>query len=555
MLAPWPACGRYLRFPSRVTQQQHYTRLACIWVNKPLKDTGSAATARVMFVYVRYIALICVLIGSIAAGALAFVFATQAKKELSASAFQEHRTIADTAASGLWRRYLPLTPQTVMTTAGPMVVPVDTAKFPADAVKFLKQYPVSRVAIYAFRNGQPIKLATSNDAKWMDEKSMPVDLIKLDAVAKGYATKRQLTATDGSGKKVRLLQSLIPVPRANAEGELVNGCIDNYRSDVCVPEMFVESITDLTGSFTKIDYFQYLFTGIAVAMFVIIVTIVIVTVSRAESIIAKQHEVNLELTAAAAAAEAQSRDKSMFLASISHELRTPLNAIIGFSEIIKTEGRNGLIKQHQEYIDDIHASGKHLLALINDILDYSKAEAGKLQIEYSDADLLKLIRNCMRMVLPRAEAAQVTLVENLPKTAVVITTDIKKLKQVLLNLLSNAVKFTPAGGEVRISAWEDVITKDIIIEVKDTGIGIAPKDISRVMMPFVQVDSALSRRFEGTGLGLPLSKKFVESMGGQFYIESEVNKGTTITARLPSKPDHLPQASQDNAHVTSPDAS
>lgn len=504
-----------------------------------------------MFVYVRYIALVCVLVGSIAAGVLAYIFAGKVKSELDQATFDEHATIAQTVGGGLWRRYFPLQPQTVMTTAGPMAIPVDTSKFPAEATLFLKQYPVERIALYAFRDGKTMKLATSNTNNWTDDQGGQVDLVQLDAVQKGYAVKRFISSTTADGKKVHLFQSIIPIPRATSEGEQVRNCILDYKASQCAPEVFVEILSEMDTEYGKIFLYQWIFTGIAASLFIIVVTIVLVTVSRAETIIAKQHEVNLELTAAAAAAEAQSRDKSMFLASISHELRTPLNAIIGFSEIIKTEGRGGLIKQHQDYVDDIHNSGKHLLALINDILDFSKAEAGKLQIEYSDADLLKLIRNCMRMVLPRAEGAQVMLIENLPKTPLVITTDIKKLKQVMLNLLSNAVKFTPAGGEVRVSTWEDVVTKDIVIEVKDSGIGIAPKDISRVMMPFVQVDSALSRRFEGTGLGLPLSKKFIESMGGQFFIESEVNKGTTITVRLPAHPDPttIPSSQETQEHV------
>ena len=245
-----------------------------------------------------------------------------------------------------------------------------------------------------------------------------------------------------------------------------------------------------------------------------------VAVQKAEVLVSKQHEANLELIAAVAQAEAQSQDKSQFLASVSHELRTPLNAIIGFSDIIRNEVREQLPKAHQEYLDDINASGKHLLSLINDILDFSKAEAGKLQIEWAETDATKIIRNSLRMVLPRAETAQVTLVEDVPGQHLVIVTDAKKLKQVLLNLLSNAVKFTPAGGEVRCHAWVDVVSGALTIEVRDTGIGIAPKDISRVMTPFGQVDSALSRKYEGTGLGLPLSKKFIESMGGKFTIES-----------------------------------
>ena len=269
-----------------------------------------------------------------------------------------------------------------------------------------------------------------------------------------------------------------------------------------------------------------------VGIFGVLILILIYTTQRAESIIAKQHEVNLELTAAAASAEAENRDKSQFLANISHELRTPLNAIIGFSEIIKKEAIDQLEPSHQEYIRDIHGSGIHLLSLINDILDFSKAEAGKLEVDLTEIDINKLVINSMRLVIPRAENAQVTLIEDLPKEHVICIADGKKLKQVMLNLLSNAVKFTPAGGEVRVSAWEQVIDNRVCVQVKDSGIGIAPKDIAKVMMPFGQVDNKLSRKYEGTGLGLPLSKKFIEIMGGEFVIESEINEGTTITLKL-----------------------
>ncbi|NET71374.1 MAG: sensor histidine kinase [Sphaerospermopsis sp. SIO1G2] len=254
---------------------------------------------------------------------------------------------------------------------------------------------------------------------------------------------------------------------------------------------------------------------------------------RAESIIAKQHEVNLELTAAAAAAESENRDKSMFLANISHELRTPLNAIIGFSEILGNELGRILEQQHKDYIHDIHNSGKHLLSLINDILEFSKAEAGKLDIDISEIDGSKMVKNSVRLMIPRAEEGQITLIEDLPSKPFIMTTDAKKLKQVLLNLLSNSVKFTPPNGQVKISAWQDAVRERVIFIVSDTGIGIAPKDISKVMAPFGQVESNLSRRYEGTGLGLPLSKRLIELMGGTFSIESEVGVGTTISLDMP----------------------
>lgn len=485
-----------------------------------------------MFTYVRYIAIVCVVAGSIISALLARVFVGEAKSQIFKSLFSEHITIAETVASGLWRKYAPLSPQIVQTPSGPVTVPVNAAAFPLDARRYLNQYDVSRIVMYTFKDNQLYKLATNSDDTWKEVDGAPLSLVQLNRVMQGFPVTRVVKAIAPSGNKVTIFQSLIPVPRATSDGERVRTCLTQHNAQ-CVPEIFIESISDASDAVGKVLEYQWLLIGTSVILFLIVGGVVLTTVARTENIISKQHEVNLELTAAAASAEAQSRDKSMFLANISHELRTPLNAIIGFSEIIKHEAQSTLIKQHQEYIEDIHASGKHLLALINDVLDYSKAEAGKLQIEYSEADMLKLTRNCLRMVMPRAEEAQVMLVENLPKTPLAITTDVKKLKQVLLNLFSNAVKFTPAGGEVKVSVWEDIVTKDMVVEVRDTGIGIAPKDISRVMMPFVQVDSTLARRFEGTGLGLPLSKKLIESMNGQFYIESEINKGTTITFRLP----------------------
>ncbi|MBN8531163.1 MAG: HAMP domain-containing histidine kinase, partial [Alphaproteobacteria bacterium] len=280
--------------------------------------------------------------------------------------------------------------------------------------------------------------------------------------------------------------------------------------------------------------FQMIGTFGIIVIFVILFASLILTARRAELIIAKQHEKNLDLTAAAARAEAASREKSQFLANISHELRTPLNAIIGFSDIIKNETLGAIaIPQYKEYISDIHTSGTHLLSLINDILDYSKAEAGKLELEVAEVEIGKTIKTSMRLVEPRAEAAQVTLVQDLPKEPQVLKTDAKKLKQVLLNLLSNAVKFTPAGGQVKVSSWHNLGEDSVSIVVQDTGIGIAPKDIPKAMTPFGQVDSELSRKYEGTGLGLPLTKKFVETMGGKFEITSELGVGTTITITLP----------------------
>ncbi len=296
----------------------------------------------------------------------------------------------------------------------------------------------------------------------------------------------------------------------------------------------LEILHDISVPWGKFVNLQIYGTIGVILMFLVFMAVWFVSSNRAEAIISKQYEINLELAAAAAAAQAENRDKSQFLANVSHELRTPLNAIIGFSEIIKSEVIAMLQeRKYHDYINDIHSSGVHLLSLINDILEYSKAEAGKLELEVSEINATKMIQNSMRLLAPRAESAQVILTEALPKEQIILVIDGKKFKQILLNLLSNAVKFTPPNGEVRVSAWRNISDDTYSFEVKDSGIGIAAKDISRAMSPFGQVDNKLSRKYEGTGLGLPLTKKFVELMGGKFSIQSEVNVGTTVTFTLP----------------------
>lgn len=279
---------------------------------------------------------------------------------------------------------------------------------------------------------------------------------------------------------------------------------------------------------------QLVLLGGSIAALLLVFVLGYLNIRRAENLIAKQFEENASLIAMAATAKEENQQKSQFLANITHELRTPLNAIIGFSDILRNEFVPGPGQSnHTNYIGDIHSAGTHLLSLINDILDFSKAEAGKLELEVTEVNAVKMIQNCLRLMQPRAEIAQVRLVEALPKDPIILTTDGKKFKQVLLNLLSNAVKFTPPNGKVQVSAWVDLSEDAWVFEVRDSGIGIAPKDISRAMSPFGQVDNALSRKFEGTGLGLPLTKKFVELMGGHFSIDSELNKGTTVTFSLP----------------------
>jgi GAF domain-containing protein len=231
--------------------------------------------------------------------------------------------------------------------------------------------------------------------------------------------------------------------------------------------------------------------------------------------------------------EVASQHKSEFLANMSHELRTPLNAILGFSEVL-AQGMFGEVNEKQtEYLHDILESGRHLLSLINDILDLSKIEAGRMELEVSEFDLPQAIQNALTLIRERALRRGIALHHVIDDRVAGIRADERKVKQVLLNLLSNAIKFTPEGGRVDVGArlHDDVAE----VSVTDTGIGIAPTDQDKVFEEFRQVGTA-DKKAEGTGLGLTLSRKFIELHGGKIWVQSEVGRGSTFTFTLPVSP-------------------
>ena len=241
-----------------------------------------------------------------------------------------------------------------------------------------------------------------------------------------------------------------------------------------------------------------------------------------------------QLLAAKDTAERADRAKGEFLATISHELRTPLNAIIGFSEIMGQElfGPMGH-PNYKEYTQDIRTSGTHLLNIINDILDVSRAQAGMIVLSDDTVDLAEVVETCLRLLGPQAEGQGLSLEADLAPTTIRVRGDRQRLSQVLLNLLSNAIKFTADGNvTVRLRGDREM---GVVLEVIDTGIGIAEHDLERVMEPFTQVDSTLSRAHQGTGLGLPLSRLVVELHDGTLTIESTFGQGTVATVRLPGK--------------------
>jgi PAS domain S-box-containing protein len=228
--------------------------------------------------------------------------------------------------------------------------------------------------------------------------------------------------------------------------------------------------------------------------------------------------------------ESASRHKSEFLANMSHELRTPLNAVIGFSEVLGERMFGELNDKQAEYVQDINASGTHLLSLINDILDLSKIEAGHMELELTHFHLPQAIENALVLVRERALRRGLTLEQSIDPGLGELQGDERKIKQVLLNLLSNAIKFTPAGGRVAVRA--DRVDEHVEVVVSDTGVGIAPEHHEAVFEEFRQVGAA-EKRAEGTGLGLALARKFIELHGGRIWVKSQVGAGSTFTFTLP----------------------
>ncbi|HKD48163.1 MAG TPA: ATP-binding protein [Rhizomicrobium sp.] len=250
--------------------------------------------------------------------------------------------------------------------------------------------------------------------------------------------------------------------------------------------------------------------------------------AKVDLLTAREEELELALREAKEA----NRAKSEFLAVMSHELRTPLNAILGFSEIIHSLSFGSDIPRYQDYAGDIHRAGAHLLSVINDILDLSKAESGKFELHREPAHLEAIVQESVRLVRERALAAGVQMKVDLPVLPL-LSLDQLRFKQILLNLLSNAVKFTPSGGTITLKGGVQP-EGTVRLAVADTGIGMAPETIPIALEAYRQVGLSRARHHEGTGLGLPLVKSLVEMHGGSLSIESTLHVGTTVTIEFPA---------------------
>lgn len=323
-------------------------------------------------------------------------------------------------------------------------------------------------------------------------------LLTLVVLAVTYAVAVNLTLT-------RPLRSLAAVARQVTSGDLT----------ARAPPRGTAQVTALTDDFNEM------------------VAILVQSLHEEEQVVRQLRRKTREL-------EEANRHKSHFLANVSHELKTPLNAIIGFADILSAEHHGTLNQRQLDYMKRIFAAGQHLLAMISDLIDIAKLDLGSMSLKVAEVDVTPTIRDLVDMLGPQIQEKHHHVACQLPEEGIVIETDPRRFRQIILNLLSNAIKFTPAEGEIRIGARRDA--GRVCISVADNGVGIARADRERIFEDFVQLDSVLHRRHEGTGIGLPLSRRLAVLMHGEISLESQPGEGSTFEVTLPLRADRPPPA-------------
>lgn len=365
------------------------------------------------------------------------------------------------------------------------------------------------------------------------------------------------------------LTALLPLPEQiaqttyqrifDADGRLIadsgvriDGLPISHREPIVVDGKIVGSVDVATSASPLIWRALAAFLlgiGFSAAIYIILRVLPLRALDRSLSLLAEAHrrlQAQAEATDEARKdAERANRSKSEFLANMSHEFRTPLNAIIGYSEMIRnapTRAGEDPTKRHREYAGDIHESGQMLLRLIGDLLDLSKAEAGRIDLDKRTFDIHATVRRCRAMIEGRARNSGVTLTTEISDGApLAIHADELRVKQVLLNILSNAVKFTPRGGSIAVCA-ERTADGGVEIAVRDTGAGMDPALIPRALEPYRQLEQEAAIKSQGTGLGLPLSNRLMELHGGRLVIESALGRGTTVRLIFPPPPETRPSS-------------
>jgi len=462
----------------------------------------------------------------VAAGtAVAELSRTLAVEQLERMAESNNSALTHTFANGVWGRFEAFIIGAHELTPDQLRAHPQTAELRGAIETLMAGTSVVRIKLYDLNALTVFSTDAAQIGEYLEDDSEEAEIAHFRRAVAGGTVSELERLDEASGDKgapaVRwVLSSYVPVQRGGKAGS-VEGVVEIY--------------TDVTDVYAYIGHGELLHVAVIGGAFLVVFVLLLVVVWRAERVVERQHHRNLELAASTARGEAASRAKSEFLANMSHELRTPLNAIIGFSTMVRDEvaGPVGNAK-YREYAADIGTAGQHLLSVINDVLDLVRIDSGKMGLKATTLDLAGTVMSVVRLLETEASTAEVSISLETESRLRPIDTDETKLRQILVNLISNAIKFTPTGGSVSVKIRQEPQSLMTRITVADTGIGMKETDIPVALAPFGQIDSALNRKYSGTGLGLPLSQRFARLLGGDLEIESALGEGTRITVVLPT---------------------
>jgi two-component system cell cycle sensor histidine kinase PleC len=440
---------------------------------------------------------------------------------LERMAEQNNVNVAQVLSNVLWSRNAPLMEALASADPAKLKQHPGVAQLRQEILNFVEDAPVYRVKIFD-RDGDVIFSTDAGQIGTNVQDRAGFAAAIAGQVKNELARKNSFSLTESVTVDRDLMSSYIPIYR-NGPGSEIVGVFEVY-DDVTI---FLRDISRGVALQVAILFLITLGAYLALIWFV----------RRGDQLLRAEHARSLELAQIVARAETASKAKSEFLANMSHELRTPLNSVIGFAEILSCEGFGPLGDQrYLAYAKEIGDGGRNLLTIINNTLDLSKIELGTAQLNLRPVDPAAVVRSVVAELDREIQESKVAVSVEIDPGTSSIQSDEAKVKQILLNLISNGLKFTPAGGKVTIRVGGSADRRMVHLEICDTGIGIAPGDVAVALAPFGQVDSALNRRYQGAGLGLPLAKGLAELLGGRLEIAGTPGAGTTVAVTLPVRP-------------------
>jgi len=438
--------------------------------------------------------------------------------EMEEMAEQNNVNVARVLANLLWTRDAATLEQLSKTDPETWKNRPEVAALRQEILAFIHDAPVYRLKIYD-RQGHTLFSTDANQVGEDESDDEGFQSALRDRVFSELARANTFSVTESTVVDRDLLSSYVPIYRSGSGSEIV-GVFEVY-DDV------TEFLRDINRGIASQVAIVLLTTG---AVYLVLIWYV----RHGDHLLRAEHARSLALVESVARAEAASKEKSQFLANMSHELRTPLNSVIGFAEILGAEGFGPLgDARYRGYAKEIGESGRNLLTIINNTLDLSKLALGTTEVTLRPVDPTAVIEGALHTLERRVQESGVTLSVEIDPATPQLESDESKLRQILTNVISNAIKFTPAGGQVQIKV-SGIGDRLVRFEIADTGIGLAVKDIPTALAPFGQVDSALNRRYQGAGLGLPLAKGLAELLGGQLDISGVPGAGTIVGITLPA---------------------